>query len=366
MVKAEGASPNAFKKCCATIQMDPSIPIDGGNAVSNPLSLDRLAASSQADARRMYSLVMPHAERRLAEIKKKGKLFAHYTTAATAFKILESQTMWLRSATVMNDYMELSHGSALIKHSLSGSIGARLLSILQGHHYATAVIEGFKRGDLTHLRDKTFMASLSEHNREEEYGRLSMWRAYGGNHAGVALIFNTGFIEIQEATGLVTSPVLYADQRIFDTEFETIVASLEGESDFVREFPSTTLSVVISAVLRFAVQSTKHLGFSEEEEWRIISDANLQLSAAMGIDGIVQEKIVDLKGIPQIIRYIDLSPYQRDSSHPLHLSRILNHIIIGPSAFPETVELAFKKKLSALDADNVRVVRSDIPLRRSE
>ncbi|MFX6945320.1 hypothetical protein ABTH53_19890, partial [Acinetobacter baumannii] len=40
------------------------------------------------------------------------------------------------------------------------------------------------------FRVGTFITSLSEHaDSEDEYGRLSMWRAYGGR-AGVALVLN--------------------------------------------------------------------------------------------------------------------------------------------------------------------------------
>lgn len=44
-----------------------------------------------------------HQER----IRNEKKRFVHYTTAESALNILKSEEIWLRNATLMNDYMEV-------------------------------------------------------------------------------------------------------------------------------------------------------------------------------------------------------------------------------------------------------------------
>jgi hypothetical protein len=47
--------------------------------------------------------------------------FAHYSTAENALKILNSRRIWMRNATCMSDYREVSHGFDALDRYLNNS-----------------------------------------------------------------------------------------------------------------------------------------------------------------------------------------------------------------------------------------------------
>jgi hypothetical protein len=61
------------------------------------------------------------------------------------------------------------------------------------------------------IRFSTYIASISEHDDKEDlHGRLSMWRAFGGATARVAIVFNVpGFTSASMALNISFNPVAY-------------------------------------------------------------------------------------------------------------------------------------------------------------
>lgn len=314
----------------------------------------------------LHPLFMPHANHRLGSLSDNGLRFSHYTTASTALKILVSKRLWLRNASVMNDYMEIAHGSRLLVTALKGPLGRRLFDALPlGKEVVADVIGAFADDVDEQTRTDTYLLSLAEHDPAESQGRLSMWRAYGGDRAGVALVFNIAFLEEDlTSSGFVISPVLYADQVAFDREMLRVVEGVEREADYIRAAPRNLVFGTMMSALRFAALSTKHLGFAEEAEWRIVSDSTLAQGGARSRGTMLREEVVDVGGIPQIIRSIDLGSHQNDPDDPLHLNNLLDQVIVGPCAYPQTVITAFRKVLAESGAHKVRVIHSDIPLRQ--
>jgi hypothetical protein len=55
----------------------------------------------------------------------------------------------------------------------------------------------------------SYVFCLSEHAKDDTDGRLSMWRGYGGNGSGAAIVFDTAKIAAREEMSLVIRHVHY-------------------------------------------------------------------------------------------------------------------------------------------------------------
>jgi hypothetical protein len=113
-------------------------------------------------------------------------------------------------------------------------------------------------------------------------------------------------------------------------------------------------------MLRFAALSTKHPGFAEEKEWRVLYWPISQEPSLW-----IKNEIISLGGVPQLVYKL---PLENISSISLiaGIPDLLDRIIIGPTQFPVALGLAFQKLLADAgvgDADK-RISLSGIPLRR--
>jgi hypothetical protein len=76
-----------------------------------------------------------------------------------------------------------------------------LLKSTFNHHYNTFANE--------HVID-TYVFCLSEHVRDDTDGLLSMWRGYGGNGTGAAVVFDAGKLSARDGSPLIVARVKYA------------------------------------------------------------------------------------------------------------------------------------------------------------
>ncbi|GGD98639.1 hypothetical protein GCM10011529_00880 [Polymorphobacter glacialis] len=139
----------------------------------------------------------------------------HYTTAEAAYKIICNKEIWLRSAAVMNDFSEIDYGLKCLKSAWDSPNGIALQEMLDRLHPSLrADLTNLFDGHAENLRTDTYLTSLSDHSdNEDNFGRLSMWRAYGGK-VGVALVLNpSAFSGTTDAMKVFSSPVLYADEQ---------------------------------------------------------------------------------------------------------------------------------------------------------
>lgn len=150
-----------------------------------------------------------------------GGRLVHYTSAESAYKIIKGREIWMRNASMMNDFSEIEHGLHCLIAAWMSEPGIKLQAMLN------RIKDGF-RDQIAKLFDihtdgikrATYITSLSEHNDDEDYlGRLSMWRAYGGR-AGVAMVMNNAaFAATTDAIKVYSSPVFYQDQAQFGDWF---------------------------------------------------------------------------------------------------------------------------------------------------
>lgn len=322
--------------------------------------------SSDDTSFNLSHIVFPYAMEKLNAVRENNVRFSHYTSAYVAMEIIEKGEVWLRNALVMNDFSEVQHGrkclqSAWRDDALGGRLSLILDSIKPG--LSSELIESFD----SRMSDRTarsYLVSFSEHGSgtidEDKYGRLSMWRAYGGE-TNVAFVFkNTPFISESNALNAFTSPVFYGDPERFKLEFARVVDRLDENIEFVKSLGPDTVRQVLENAFHFATLSTKHPGFSEEREWRVIYSPTIWPS-----DKIL-ESIKTVAGVPQRIYRIPLKNYPEDGLVGATLPELLDEIIIGPieNAFPVYDALVTKLEEVGVERPWEKVRRSNIPLRR--
>lgn len=311
-------------------------------------------------------LVMPHAMARVQEVREKGTKFAHYTSAFAALQIIEKNTVWMRNAVVMNDFSEVQHGQGCLKASWHDeSIGGRLRALLDRLQPGLGQMVAEEFDKRVHDREvQSYLISISEHGDgaldEDKYGRLSMWRAYGGN-TNVAFVFNNKpFLASSTALNAFTSPVFYCDEARFKAQFLEMVEGLESNFDFLQQVGLNQLVLSLGWAFHFAALSTKHPGFAEEREWRIIHSPTMLPSNKIGFD------IETVEGVPQRVYKLKLQNHPEEGFVGATLPELLEEIIIGPTQSPWPIYDAIATKLEeqgVQDAWN-KVRNSNIPLRR--
>jgi hypothetical protein len=112
-------------------------------------------------------------------------------------------------------------------------------------------------------------------------------------------------------------------------------------------------------VYRYAVLCTKHPGFEEEKEWRLIYSPDLKLSDRIRID------IESVGGVPQLVGKVPLKDVPEEGLVGVEVPKLFERIIIGPTEFPFEIQAAFVGILTARNIPELvpRVIVSDIPLR---
>ena len=316
-----------------------------------------------ADQLRVASILFPESTTRLLDVLARGRRFVHYTTAEVAASIIGGRAVWMRNALTMNDFSEVQHGKQCLLHAWHINDGkSRLEQLLEQvspglFKDCVTLFDGW----LPHFEVDTFMTCLSEHLPEEDQnGRLSMWRAYGGRH-GVALVMNTTpFATATNALAAYSSPVSYLDKEAFAIHFDSIVSNIGANIKLFKEINRDDMVNYVFTMLRFAVLCTKHPGFIEEKEWRVIYSPLVQKS------GIIQSFIETVRGVPQIIQKIPLVNSEEHGLFGAAIPDLLVKVIIGPTDNQFTIRQAFEALLHSAGVENPteRIVVSGIPLRQ--
>lgn len=316
---------------------------------------------------RIKAIFMPYAFAQRDALLKRNGTFAYYTSADTAAKIIQYKQIWMRNASTMNDYSEIDYGRECLRYARESlSLGERFKAALNMCFVGLAeeVEQAFKYFSTT-IREETYITCISEHapppaHSEEYFGRLSMWRAYGGS-SGVALILRNNTIvgTGNVALGAFSSPVGYFTPQQMAEELAQVIRNIEGSLQLLQSIDRSQLKDIALIALIFGVLATKHPAFSEEREWRVISAPRL-----FG-DGTLLDDIVTVRETVQRIRKIELKNDPNNNLSGLALTDILEKVIIGPTNYPRVVRDSFitlLQKAGFADAEN-RVIQSDVPLR---
>lgn len=192
-----------------------------------------------------------------------------------------------------------------------------------------------------------------------------MWRAYGGNGGGVAMVINTEFVTLRLESPIFIGKVKYDTDdvrrewiRTTISQVKTIIISNKIEYKLLSHF-----AFHLFHVLKFGALMSKHRGFSEECEWRIVylpeRDAGHILT-----DGY--NYVVGKSGIEPKLRF-PIKPLPFEDPAAWTFESIVDRIILGPSLSSYLATSAVKKMFQSLGKESFakRVVASTIPFRPS-
>jgi hypothetical protein len=286
--------------------------------------------------------------------------FVHYTSADAAMAMIRNEEVWMRKSSCMKDYMEVQHGHDCL-------VGA----YRKHQERSQAIFDGMFPGLSTRLaRDfdawvpqlqlDTYITCISEHDDSEDtIGRLSMWRAYG-SATGVAIVVNKApFLMPSDVLKAYTSPVEYLNEMRFEEEYVEFLNEIESNSAFLMSQGEEAVFGGLLNAFRLRILCTKHPGFHEEREWRIVYTPSYQRS-----ERLVQD-IKSIGGTPQPIYKILLKDAPEEGLNGIQVRSLIDRVIIGPTQYPSAIREAFVTLLEGVgvaDPDS-KVVVSDIPLR---
>jgi hypothetical protein len=303
---------------------------------------------------------------REAEVTADAK-FAHYTSAQVAMDILRSKEddrcLWLRNAMLMNDFSEIEYGQSILRSILAVE-QTRDLMVQACNAIHTDIINVFTMLDeeVYAIKRSTYLLSLALHKgREVHQGKLSMWRAYGGD-ANVCLLLNPqAFMTPQTAYDVIIAPVDYGGPANFIAGINSLVQGMTRNCGVLRTLDPELVKANFKLALDAMILSTKHPAFEEENEWRLIHRAQLPPVA-----NSPPSKIVNINGIVQKVFYLPMRNIPEHDVQNADLNSLLHKIIIGPTPNPELVWEGFVELLvqSGIDDPASRVDMSRIPLRR--
>ncbi|TBA26007.1 DUF2971 domain-containing protein [Rhizobium ruizarguesonis] len=292
----------------------------------------------------------------LEKIRTARNRFVHYTSAETAYKIIENKEIWLRNAAVMNDFSEISYGIDCLSAARAGPAGIAFTNALNSidPSIVTTVDDLFQKWQ-PYFQNDTFLASFAVHeNDEDEIGRLSMWRAYGN----VAIVLkgdvftNPGPVPI---SGVTASPVAYFTAKEAESALWRMAAAIAANAGQLRLMKREFIVNSLHSALRFSILANKHPGFREEREWRIMHSPSHDPSP-------MQRLPVTIAGVPQQICKFKFPGQFGDKQ----FVEAIDRVIIGPAQHANVMRAAFQNLLASngvSDALN-RVAVSNIPLRQ--
>jgi Protein of unknown function (DUF2971) len=325
-------------------------------------------------AMRLEAVFMPEARRLRDKFYRSNSdpRFVHYTNVAAAHGILEKKRLWLRNTTAMVDYGEVRHGLTLLSRWFNtGNNRKEFLGAFDEIHAGAAAnaIELFdntmKRTDVG-LHTQTYIGSVSEHKESEnEHGRLSMWRAFGGDaSARVALVLRVPLSSKSvNYLGCYFSPVVYSDSDSADGIFSEIVQLVSAEYKLLKSLSYEDLRNWIYLSFVVAITCVKHSGFKEEREWRIVYSPGYHLKGPG--PSLIESEIIIVGGIPQIIYKFPIDGSLASEIAHIDLAVMFDRLILGPTQYSWVLYDAFKRKLEQIGiADaGARIITSKIPIR---
>jgi hypothetical protein len=295
----------------------------------------------------------------------KRPLLAHYTSIGTLESIMRNDEIWFSNPLFMNDLQELRFGIVEGANAFRQHKGIESACGDSGRYetLSQAFEHNFDEFSNKHAID-TYVFCLAEHDPGNSDGLLSMWRGYGGNGSGVALLFDTRqLIHIEGMVPLIISSVTYAselerlgwiDRKL--TEF----AALLTEYQIPRGQLYIAAYQLFERIKMFAL-FTKHHGFSEEREWRVVYLRERDQ----------QKKIEDMlhyavgpRGIEPKLKF-QVRPIEGYTNPDLSLEKIVAQIILGPTTSHNLALESVRRMLVKLGKDVLadRVTISSTPFR---
>ncbi|MES2939709.1 MAG: DUF2971 domain-containing protein [Pseudomonadota bacterium] len=290
-------------------------------------------------------------------------LLAHYTSIHTLERIVRTGEIWFSNPLYMNDVDELRYGINLGLHTVRGHHGLR--QALQPDHY-NALLDAFEAQYTAFDNDSAFdvyVFSCAEHDEDiGDDGLLSMWRGYGGDGNGVAIVFDMARLLALPGSPLLVRQVQYLSyeqsEQWMDATVQRFAESL-ARLGTVPDAMAAAAAALFERIRLFAL-FTKHRGFHEEREWRIVylrehdreNKLTQQLNYAIGG-----------RGIEPRLRFT-VAALGSAEADPPPLDDLVERIILGPVLATPLALRSVQRMLEIYrPAWSPRVARSSTPYR---
>ena len=193
-----------------------------------------------------------------------------------------------------------------------------------------------------------------------------MWRGYGKS-VGVAIVMNNEpfFSGDDDWNGIYTHHVEYQGDEGVKKQLDTIAENIKQNKDYVESLGADFVFDSIFIMLRLIMACTKHPGFKEEKEWRVIYSPEFDENTA------ITKEIEVINSTPQEVYKIPLKTDKNETDDKgkiktaILMSELIDRIIIGPAEHPVAVRNAFIALLKRANIPNAesKVFISQIPLR---
>lgn len=298
------------------------------------------------------------------DIEESRPLLAHYTSIENLENIVRSNELWLSHPLVMNDREEVTFGVNFGVQAFEQN--QELADILDSSGGHSQLLRGVREAAQHYYGNDffdTYVLCLSQHEPSDHDGRLSMWRGYGGRGSGAAIVFDTSKLELNSASPLIVAKVEYATTFKRQEWLDDLVSKI---ANFVREKNLDNEDLVEVGKIAFeriklAAIFSKHSGFAEEHEWRVVYMPDRDRAGLMrpylhyhngprGVEPKLRLKVEAKTGVV---------------SGDMSLEKLVDRIIIGPSKISPLTHGSIARMLTQAGKPQLadRLMVSRIPFR---
>lgn len=204
---------------------------------------------------------------------------------------------------------------------------------------------------------------LSEHDHADMDGRLSMWRGYGAQGNGAAIIFNTAAIAVALNTPIFLSKVRY---ETGESRRAWIKARIEDCFQRIKKFdvPDSKMWIpahVLFEIIKVFSLTSKHKGFDDEREWRVVYLPERDRTGSLAGN---RAHIITSRGVEPKLR-LKIAPLPGTDDSNWTFNDIFDKIILGPGVSSELSRRSVQRMLEnhGKKALADKVFASGIPFR---
>lgn len=291
-------------------------------------------------------------------------LLAHYTSIATLECIMKNDELWLANPLYMNDLEELRFGIVEAAHAFRVHEGIRnACKTAERYDVLQSQFENYlEKFSNDHAFD-TYVVCFSEHTRSDTDGLLSMWRGYGGNGCGAAIVFDTSKLTPVDSSPLILAKVEYANRidrlKWIQNTLDDFAAVID-QTMIPTELMYVPVYALIERFKQFAL-FTKHNGFSEEKEWRL---AYIKEKDRGNFMEPFFHYVVGKQGIEPKLKF-KVGPINGVTDAQISLVDFVDQIILGPSVSSALSVKAVQRMLEKIDKKSLseKLVASTTPFR---
>ncbi len=209
----------------------------------------------------------------------------------------------------------------------------------------------------------TYVLCFSEHDANDNDGLLSMWRGYGNGGAGAAIVIDTAKLNAKENTPLIIGKVHYGTKAERLAWINTKISDL---ADLIEKQATTDEDLWNAAWIWFQrlksfALFSKHSGFSEEREWRVVYDSKMDKNEKF--KPFFSHLATD-RGIEPKLK-LPIRPMEPIDAIDVALDDLIDRIILGPSIASVLGFLSLKQMLKNIKKEALadKVIASEIPFR---